>query len=469
MKNKKRKIFIDFRENFQKKIKLIEDLKILISNDLNLKEKEEIFNSIRRKWITIGKVPSHLAFNLNNSYNHQVKLYYDLVYLDRNYKEKDLEKNLLERKELIMKIKKLNDYGNKIKSYKESLKIIKRWNFLTGPTRQNYERKLNEEFDQYVKKIKDSKKEYINNKEKYVVTFIESKKSLAKEMESINNQNCTGKTPWIKKIKAFESSKQKFIDIGPVDHKENDEIWTKFKKISKKFLQEKNSFFKNLKKEYSTNINNQIELINTLKDICDNDKLPNRGDLQELKKKFNSIENVPFKKNKENRKVFFVLLDHCYEKIGDNISNKKMIEKKNSEKIKGIINEIKQNLSKQNIDDEIQKLSNIEVSIPIKQLNELSVFLSKKFKDEGHVQSDIDKNISKIKSSLMSDEEKNLAKMKIKKKIDQIKKQIGQLENNLTFIKSEKSDNSIFNNVHNQIEKFNQDLILQKKKLSHFI
>ena len=469
MKNKKRKIFIDFRENFQKKIKLIEDLKILISNDLNLKEKEEIFNSIRRKWITIGKVPSHLAFNLNNSYNHQVKLYYDLVYLDRNYKEKDLDKNLLERKELIMKIKKLNDYGNKIKSYKESLKIIKRWNFLTGPTRQNYERKLNEEFDQYVKKIKDSKKEYINNKEKYVVTFIESKKSLVKEMESINNQNCTGKTPWIKKIKAFESSKQKFIDIGPVDHKENDEIWTKFKKISKKFLQEKNSFFKNLKKEYSTNINNQIELINTLKDICDNDKLPNRGDLQELKKKFNSIENVPFKKNKENRKVFFVLLDHCYEKIGDNISNKKMIEKKNSEKIKGIINEIKQNLSKQNIDDEIQKLSNIEVSIPIKQLNELSVFLSKKFKDEGHVQSDIDNNISKIKSSLMSDEEKNLAKMKIKKKIDQIKKQIGQLENNLTFIKSEKSDNSIFNNVHNQIEKFNQDLILQKKKLSHFI
>ena len=57
-----------------------------------------------------------------------------------------------------MKIKKLNDYGNKIKSYKDSLKIIKRWNFLTGPTRQNYERKLNEEFDKFVKKIKDSKK-----------------------------------------------------------------------------------------------------------------------------------------------------------------------------------------------------------------------------------------------------------------------------------------------------------------------
>ena len=469
MQHKKRKIFIDFRENFQKKTKLIEDLKILISNDLKLEEKENIFKNIRRKWINIGKVPSHLVFNLNNSYNHQVKLYYDLVYLNNDFKEKDLEKNLLEKKELIMEIRKLNDYGNKIKSYKDSLKIIKRWNFLTGPTRQNYERKLNEEFDQYVKKIKDSKKEYSKNKEKYVKIFIDSKKSLVEEMKSICNQDCNGKTAWIKKISSFDSSKKSFIDIGPVDHNENEELWKRFKKINKKFLQEKNSFFKNLKKEYSNNINRQIELIDNLKDIYKKDELPAHADLQELKKKFNSIENVPYKKNKENRKVFYDLLNYCYDKIGNNISNKKVIEKRNSEKLEGIINEIKENFSKQNIDDEIQKLSDIDVSIPIKQLNELSDFLSKKFKDVGHDQSDIDTNILKIKSSLMSDQERSLAKMKIKKKIGDIKKQIGQLENNLTFIKSEKSDNSIFDNVHNQIEKFNKDLILQEKKLSHFI
>ena len=194
MANKKRRIFIDFKENFQKKTRLIEDLKILISNDLKLEEKENIFKNIRRKWINIGKVPSHLAFNLNNSYNHQVKLYYDLVYLNSDFKEKDLEKNLFEKKELILKIKKLNNYGNKIKSYKDSLKIIKRWNFLTGPTRQNFEEKLNEEFDQYVKQIKDSKKEYLSNREKYTNRFIGHKKSLLYEMESIFKQNCDGKT-----------------------------------------------------------------------------------------------------------------------------------------------------------------------------------------------------------------------------------------------------------------------------------
>ena len=47
MVNKKRRLFIDFKENFQKKTRLIEDLKILISNDLNLKDKEDYVLDIR--------------------------------------------------------------------------------------------------------------------------------------------------------------------------------------------------------------------------------------------------------------------------------------------------------------------------------------------------------------------------------------------------------------------------------------
>ena len=297
---------------------------------------------------------------------------------------------------------------------------------------------------------------------------LENKKSLLVTMRSICDQECNDKVSWIKKIKSYEKYKEKFINIGPLEDVENEELWSDFKKINKKLLIEKNSFFKTLKKEYSDNINKQNELIENLKDLQNKDEVLTIKDLQELKKKFNNIENVPYRKNKNNRMVFFDLLNYFYEKVGDNLSKKRETEKKNFERIDKVINEIKENLSKQNIDDEIKKLSDVDVSIPIKQLNELSDFLSKKFKDVGHLQSDIDSNILKIKSSLMSEKEKTQAKIKIKKKIDEIKKQIGQLENNLTFIKSDKAD-SIFKNVHNQIEKFNNDLILQKKKLNYFI
>ena len=468
MSEKKGKIIVNIRENFQRKTKLIESLKKLNLSKVKIEEKENIFNSIRRKWVSIGKVPSHQSFNLNNSYKHQIKLYYDLVYLNNDFKEKNLDKNLIEKKELINNIKKIIDYGNKVKAYKDSLKIIKRWNFLTGPTKQNHEINLNKEFDDCIKKIKESKKEYLSNKEKYNKLSIENKKRLIDDMRLICDEECTDKISWIRKIKSYEKSKEKFINIGPIEDLENEGLWKEFKGINKKLLIEKNSFFKNLKKEYSNNLKRQNELIENLKDSQKKEKVFANRDLQELKKKFNNIKNVPFRKNKENRNIFFDLLNYFYKKIGDNHSEKKEAEKKNFERIDNIINEIKENLSKQNIDDEIEKLSEIDISIPIKQLNELSDFLGKKFKDVGHLQSDIDSNILKIKSVLMSEKDKTLAKIKIKKKIDEIKKQIGQLENNLTFIKSDKAD-SIFNSVHNQIKKFNNDLILQKKKLNHFI
>ena len=468
MSEKKGKIIVNIRENFQKKTKLIESLKNLNISKVKIEEKENIFNSIRRKWVSIGKVPSHQSFNLNNSYKHQIKLYYDLVYLNNDFKEKNLYKNLIEKKELINNLKKLIDYGNKVKAYKDSLKIIKRWNFLTGPTKQNHEINLNKEFDDCVKKIKESKKDYLSNKEKYNKLSIENKKRLIDNMRSICDEECTDKISWIRKIKFYEKSKEKFINIGPLEDFENEGLWKEFKEINKKLLIEKNSFFKNLKKEYSNNLKKQNELIENLKDSQKKEKVFANKDLQELKKKFNNIKNVPFRRNKENRNIFFDLLNYFYKKIGDNHSEKKEAEKKNFERIDDIINEIKENLSKQNIDDEIEKLSEIDVSIPIKQLNELSDSLGKKFKDVGHLQSDIDSNILKIKSVLMSEKDKTLAKIKIKNKINEIKKQIGQLENNLTFIKSDTAD-SIFNNVHNQIKKFNNDLILQKKKLNHFI
>ncbi|MFL2608705.1 MAG: DUF349 domain-containing protein [Flavobacteriaceae bacterium] len=468
MSEKKGKIIVNIRENFQKKTKLIESLKNLNISKVKIEEKENIFNSIRRKWVSIGKVPSHQSFNLNNSYKHQIKLYYDLVYLNNDFKEKNLDKNLIEKKELINNLKKLIDYGNKVKAYKDSLKIIKRWNFLTGPTKQNHEINLNKEFDDCVKKIKESKKDYLSNKEKYNKLSIENKKRLIDNMRSICDEECTDKISWIRKIKFYEKSKEKFINIGPLEDFENEGLWKEFKEINKKLLIEKNSFFKNLKKEYSNNLKKQNELIENLKDSQKKEKVFANKDLQELKKKFNNIKNVPFRRNKENRNIFFDLLNYFYKKTGDNHSEKKEAEKKNFERIDDIINEIKENLSKQNIDDEIEKLSEIDVSIPIKQLNELSDSLGKKFKDVGHLQSNIDSNILKIKSVLMSEKDKTLAKIKIKNKINEIKKQIGQLENNLTFIKSDTAD-SIFNNVHNQIKKFNNDLILQKKKLNHFI
>ena len=46
-------------------------------------------------------MPGHLAFGLNNSYDHQVKVFYDFIYLDKDFKEKDQSNNKRIKEEII--------------------------------------------------------------------------------------------------------------------------------------------------------------------------------------------------------------------------------------------------------------------------------------------------------------------------------------------------------------------------------
>ena len=55
MVHKTNKRFIDFRQNFQKKTELIEDLKNLILSNSKPEEKESIFKNIRKKWLLEDK------------------------------------------------------------------------------------------------------------------------------------------------------------------------------------------------------------------------------------------------------------------------------------------------------------------------------------------------------------------------------------------------------------------------------
>ena len=76
---------IELKKNHDLKLKLIEELKDLLHSDDDNKSKYERFLSLRKNWVSIGKVPGHLAFGLNNSYDHQVKVFYDFIYLDKDF------------------------------------------------------------------------------------------------------------------------------------------------------------------------------------------------------------------------------------------------------------------------------------------------------------------------------------------------------------------------------------------------
>ena len=89
--------------------------------------------------------------------------------------------------------------------------------------------------------------------------------------------------------------------------------------------------------------------------------------------------------------------------------------------------------------------------------------VTQQLKLTGLNKNEIEANILKIKSKLIDDSEKRSEKIRLRKKIEDLTKQISQLENNLNFIKTG-SDNKVLDGVYNDIEKLKNQLNKNEKK-----
>ena len=452
----------DLKKNHELKINLIKEIKSLLDSSSDNDTKYGNFLELRKKWINIGKVPGHLAFGLNNSYSHQVKVFYDYLYLDKKFKDKDQANNKKIKEQLILDASKIEKFADKLKGYRELLFIIRKWNYQVGPVKSDDEKKLELKFDTIIKNIKNQKKYYLNNRDKFDKENLENKKKLIKRFRDYLENLPNEKNKWIKMVDEISKIKDEFINIGPIKLSENDKIWGEFKALNRKFIKEKNLYFKKLKKNYSFNIEKQLKIINKLKSyINENDKI-NKKIITEIRNDFKTIKDVPFKKNKENWLIFNEIYNSCINKVNSSKFKDLEIQRDIIKKQKELKEELLLNFDVEKIDSTLDKWLNLGKTKSIKETNELIAGIEEKIKSIGL--KNRDNIILEIKSKILDENIINSEKIKLKKKIEDYEKQISQLENNLNFIKGN-SESGILSNVHSNIENYKSQIKKLQKNL----
>ena len=452
----------DLKKNHELKINLIKEIKSLLDSSSDNDTKYGNFLELRKKWINIGKVPGHLAFGLNNSYSHQVKVFYDYLYLDKKFKNKDQANNKKIKEQLILDASKIEKFADKLKAYRELLFIIRKWNYQVGPVKSDDEKKLELKFDTIIKNIKNQKKYYLNNRDKFDKENLENKKKLIKRFRDYLENLPNEKNKWIKMVDEISKIKDEFINIGPIKLSENDKIWDEFKALNRKFIKEKNLYFKKLKKSYSFNIQKQLKIINKLKSyINENDKI-NKKIITEIRNDFKTVKDVPFKKNKENWLIFNEIYNSCINKVNSSKFKDLEIQRDIIKKQKELKEELLLNFDVEKIDSTLDKWLNLGKTKSIKETNELIAGIEEKIKSIGL--KNRDNIILEIKSKILDENIINSEKIKLKKKIEDYEKQISQLENNLNFIKGN-SESGILSNVHSNIENYKSQIKKLQKNL----
>lgn len=470
----------NLKQNLTDKLEIIEELKGLINVEENINTTYKHFKELQERWRNTGPIPRDKYNNAWNSYHHHVEMFYDFLHLNRDLRDLDFKHNLEKKLLIIERAEELAKYEDIMSAFRELQELHKMWKEELGPVAKEHREEIWERFKTATKTINDKRQLYYKEIDKVYEKNLEKKLEIINSINAIKDQEINSHTGWQKKIKEVETLRETFFNTGKVPIKLNEETWAKFKESVRSFNRQKNAYYKTLKKDQHTNLHKKLELIKIAEDNKDSEDFEATTPLmKKIQNDWKKIGHVPRKDSDKIWKQFKTACNYYFDKLhaNRNAANKESLEAFNSKnellntlkdlKLKGTkeasIETIKEYISqwqtfgrvpndKRYIEGKFQKT--IENLLTDLKMDKYEVEMIK-------FENKLD-TINNSENSRDLDNERSF----IRKKIDEVKGQINQLENNLQFFTNVDEDNPVVKEVKNNIKVHKDSLKLWKEKLS---
>ncbi|WP_242086235.1 DUF349 domain-containing protein [Aestuariivivens sediminis] len=467
-----------FKQNLVEKLEIIEELKGLINIEENINTTYKHFKELQERWRNTGPIPRDKYNNAWNSYHHHVEMFYDFLHLNRDLRDLDFKHNLDKKLKIIERAEELAKEDNVLHAFRELQELHKMWKEELGPVAKEHREIIWERFKTATKEINDKRQLYFKEIDKVYEKNLEKKEEIIEQIHSLAQEEINTHSGWQKKIKEVESLRNNFFNAGKVPLRVNEATWAKFKDAVRKFNRKKNAFYKSLKKEQYNNLQKKLELIKIAEDNKESDDFTTVTPLmKKIQSDWKKIGHVPRKDSDKIWKRFKTACNHYFDRIHDKKNTANQLELEAFNKKQDFLSKIKDMAL---TGDKTKDIESINEMISLwKDMGRVPYdkrYIEGKFHkalDGLFLKLNMDKNeIEMIKfenklEQLNSEEDsKHLDNERafISKKIDEIKGQINQLENNLLFFTNVDDDNPVVKEVHSNIKRHKDTLKLWKKK-----
>ena len=463
------------KDNLEKRVQVIEDLKILIEN-ADTKTMYKYFRDLQNTWRSIGPVPKTKYNDTWKIYHHHVERFYDLLHLSNDFRDLDFKNNLEEKLKLIEKAEFLAEMQDVNAAFKELQDLHKTWKEDIGPVAREMRDDVWDKFSAATKIIHDKRHDHFKSMKSQYVVIIEAKMLVIDEILSYDSSKNKTHNDWQKSIKDIDALRKKYFDAGKLPYSKSESIWKKFKEATKQFNREKNKFYKQEKNAQQNNLQAKLDLIKLAESIKDSeDWETTTNTFKKIQSDWKKIGHVPRKfsddiwnKFKSSCNYYFdryhnqknALSDEQKEIIGHKIAFVEAL-KVEDYTTKDTITNLMESWSQLGSTPRGSKAVDLQFNKFVDGLlSKLSLDKSEivllKFKNiiNGYLANN---DIRKLDSELVF----------VRKKIDESVREIQQLENNLSFFSNASDDNPMVKNVHKNIDTFKNGLKAWKDKLAY--
>tara|TARA_R110002050_G_scaffold267266_1_gene408831 strand:+ start:5750 stop:7834 length:2085 start_codon:yes stop_codon:yes gene_type:complete len=470
----------NLKDNLAKRLQIIEDLKGLVNIEEDINTTYKSFKDLQESWRQTGPIPRNNYNDVWRTYHHHIEIFYDFLHLNRELRDLDFKRNLEEKEKLAERAEALEKVEDLNAAFQELQTLHKIWKEDIGPVDKVHREAIWERFSNATKALHNRRQgHYLELEKTYEVNLVK-KNEIIEAIKAITVNVSDNHKGLQQQIKEIEKLRDSFFKAGKVPQKVNEKTWASFKDSVRDFNRKKNSFYKDQKKEQQDNLDKKRALLDLAIALKDSDDTAMAtSEMKRIQNEWKKIGHVPRKFSDKIWKQFKDACNHYFDRLHANKNEAQKDELENFEKkneclerlqafqltgdrnkdlelIKGFINEWKSYgrvpFNKKNINVKFNKILDA---------------LFKKL-DVDRQEGELMKYGNKIQQlTQVEDTEQALQRERIfiRRKIDECKSEVRQLENNLQFFSNASEDSPVVKEVIKKINVHKEELATWKAKL----
>ena len=462
--------------NLKTKQQIITDIDKLTQEDESVKKTFEHFRILQEQWKKTGHVPQIKNNNLWQSYHHHVELFYDYIKLNNDLRDLDFTRNLEEKTIIYEKAKALLNQKSFNKMHSTLQELHEHWKNV-GPVKRELREELWERFQNISKTLNKKRNDYFLKEKKKDQEKLIKKEKICRKITDLTSETLTSHKSWQENTNKCSILEKEWKDIGRLNKAENSIAWKRLRTVLNSFYDKKNTYYKQKKEEAKVVLKAKII-------ICEkSEKLQNSTDWQETGKKLitlqNDWKNAGFSNADQSNKIWKRFKAACdtffnaRKKYYKAMDKEKEMALKDKEKILLKLKEFK---SSANSKDDIKQLKEFSnewkkaghiAREKMKINDEFFNIINSKFEELGLSKKVLaeEQYQNKVNSIKGNDKAIISEKQFLRLKIDSLKKEISQYENNISFFGRNKGTEPLKKQVEGKITKANTEIEALKQKL----
>lgn len=482
IKEKRAKIFLEQekekQENLTRKLDIIEKIKAMLTSPDEANKSYQDFKKLQQEWKEIKLVPAEKANELWRNYQLYVEQYYDLLKLNNEAREYDFKKNLEIKTRLCEAAEKLADESDVISAFHQLQKLHQEYRE-TGPVAKELREDMWARFKAASTVINKRHQQHFEELRAKEEDNLTKKTELCEKVENIAKDEIKNAGDWDKKTKEIIAIQAEWKTIGFAPQKMNVKIFERFRAACDDFFGKKAEFFKNMKQQFSENIEKKKALVEQAQALQDSTDWKSTSDkLIALQKEWKTIGMVPKKQGDKLWNDFLTACNHFFDARNNANAGTRNEERANLEKKRDIIKQLETlaDNPEGNVQEQTRELIdqyNAVGHVPFKEKDnvykEYHDILDRLYKELNVTTAR--RRLDKFRNNLKNVAEKGSdaldnERARLMRRYESLKQEIQTYENNIGFLSaSSKKGNSLIDEMNRKVQKLKDDMNLVREKI----